>query len=424
MKINSREKNIILLLAVCLVLISCGSLLHKEYIIRFYNGPHLPKEQVATLRRFSIDRCYPVFEINGKKISKDLELLPGKYTFCIGYISYKGSRSSSCVNKEIIAKPGHTYVVYPVLYTHNEIWHPEVWDITDIIQNSEKNNYASGEILSDEEKDRQEWLHAYRIWRKLTESKEKVTDIINGIKGNKVEVEYIFNRFRPFVIGKGIDNDEYHLEISPINGEVINVIGKKVVIGKEGWLSNAYPGYQPLGSDLVYVVRRKVTTWSDALKKYTRTDYINDVYKELSDGNYKLLKEGYRYGAFDHKNLIKNIEVTKLLIFESGLPFTQANQRDYRSMFNKSEVRNIVWELHLKYPLPGKKINYKITAIWWKPDGSVLKCKNTESYIDADWTSSWVVDGLGDEDWEIGTYTVELLKYSLLSRPFFEKFKS
>lgn len=103
---------------------------------------------------------------------------------------------------------------------------------------------------------------------------EKMKAQITGMKGKQVDVEYTFNRYKPFILVKGSDEKEYHLKISHLNGSVENVLGTKVVVGD---FKAQYTAFQPINSDLAYVFS-------------TQPREPELIYKEMPDGSYTRIK--------------------------------------------------------------------------------------------------------------------------------------
>ena len=57
-----------------------------------------------------------------------------------------------------------------------------------------------------------------------------------------------------------------------------------------------------------------------------------------------------------------NAKVTALYFFESGYNYEGApyGKRNYKTEFQKSSTRYVNWELNLKYPKPGRRIDFEI----------------------------------------------------------------
>jgi hypothetical protein len=107
-----------------------------------------------------------------------------------------------------------------------------------------------------------------------------------------------------------------------------------------------------------------------------------------------------------------NGKVTSLLFYEGGYNILPKNQRKYAEIFNKSETRYIYWELNLEHPEPGKKANFIITYIYYKPDGTEFCRSKKLSYINKNWSSSWKTQGWGNKTpgaaYSKGIYSVKL----------------
>jgi len=87
------------------------------------------------------------------------------------------------------------------------------------------------------------------------------------------------------------------------------------------------------------------------------------------------------------------------------------SQRVYRYSFDRFTTRSIYWELDLQYPPPGRRIDFQLDAIWYKPDGSEMTRQTISAYVLADWGSTWHTLGFGWVEpghWTPGTYRVDL----------------
>jgi len=103
---------------------------------------------------------------------------------------------------------------------------------------------------------------------------EKMKAQITGMKGKQVDVEYTFNRYKPYILVKGTDEREYHLKISPLNGSVENVLGTRITVGD---YMKKFIAFQPINSDLAYVVS-------------TQPREPELVFREMPDGSYSRIK--------------------------------------------------------------------------------------------------------------------------------------
>ena len=88
--------------------------------LRWYDGPPLPREQVAILKvqRAIFSESCPVEKIDGKRITRDrqfvrnntrrIELLPGTHTLSVIFLDRPGHSTSNALLTATF-KPGHTY---------------------------------------------------------------------------------------------------------------------------------------------------------------------------------------------------------------------------------------------------------------------------------------------------------------------------
>ncbi len=110
---------------------------------------------------------------------------------------------------------------------------------------------------------------------------------------------------------------------------------------------------------------------------------------------------------------IPGIKIAPVQFFEGPHDLTlQKSQRVYRTHFDRSTTRSIYWELDLRFPAPGRRIDFQVDAIWYNPDGSELRRQTLSAYVMPTWASSWHTLGYGWVDaghWPLGTYRVDLL---------------
>ncbi|MCR4342880.1 MAG: hypothetical protein NUV40_03195 [Patescibacteria group bacterium] len=106
-----------------------------------------------------------------------------------------------------------------------------------------------------------------------------------------------------------------------------------------------------------------------------------------------------------------NAKVTELRFFEKGNKMPTFGQRGYKRQFPNSSSRYINWEINLEHPKPNRRIDFEITAIYYRSDGSMLAQQTKNSYIKPGWTTSYHSLGWGwskPGNWEVGTYSVDL----------------
>jgi len=86
------------------------------------------------------------------------------------------------------------------------------------------------------------------------------------------------------------------------------------------------------------------------------------------------------------------------------------SDRVYRYVFPKANTRTIYWEVDLNFPNPPRRIDFKLTAHWIKPDGSEMGQQTQDAYVVPEWKTSWHSLGWGWVDagnWTVGMYHVE-----------------
>jgi hypothetical protein len=123
-----------------------------------------------------------------------------------------------------------------------------------------------------------------------------------------------------------------------------------------------------------------------------------------------------------------NATVTSVRFFEGppGAKFGPRAQRTYFTRFDRTRSRMIFWEINLKHPAPGRRIDYTIETIWHAPSDRDKKGNRavTRAFIQRDWTFSYWSDGgsiagtskifssdgkvyTKEKPWPIGSYRVD-----------------
>ena len=104
-------------------------------------------------------------------------------------------------------------------------------------------------------------------------------------------------------------------------------------------------------------------------------------------------------------------EVIDLKFYEEGVENIPQGQRTYRTFFDRSATRYVRWELRLKYPAPGRRVDFAIEAVWTGPDGSDIIRHTYNGFAGANWTSSYHDKAWGWDEpgrWSPGAYTIRL----------------
>ncbi|MFC1680849.1 hypothetical protein ACFL1S_03520 [Pseudomonadota bacterium] len=107
-----------------------------------------------------------------------------------------------------------------------------------------------------------------------------------------------------------------------------------------------------------------------------------------------------------------NASVDALLFYESALGIPDQADRKYNTEFFASQARYINWELRLRHPAPGRKLNFRIDATYLDPKGQVKAEHYLDTYYAANWTSSIHSGGYGNDTpgvaWSPGTYRLDV----------------
>jgi hypothetical protein len=198
------------------------------------------------------------------------ELNPGIHTICTDFqtvTTVRAKLSNRCENLILDAKPGHVYLIYPKVKTHNKAWQPDYWDITSELHTPEMKDLVAGiDKAIAEYRVNTPPVSVLSLSTKQSDSPlvgfgEEYTSNLQKWLNKKITVRYKFNRYVPYIVAEADDNIEYHLSIDQKTGLVADVIGKNVVVENEFGIP---PAFQPLNSKFAYQQRRgRIHTWEE-----------------------------------------------------------------------------------------------------------------------------------------------------------------
>jgi hypothetical protein len=103
--------------------------------------------------------------------------------------------------------------------------------------------------------------------------------------------------------------------------------------------------------------------------------------------------------------------VTSVKFHESGIDAVPLEQRTHATRFPRSSARLVFWELNITYPDPGRRIDFSVESLLYRPDGALLNRQVQNYYIESPWTDSSHCAGFGGLEpgtWATGVYRVEL----------------
>jgi hypothetical protein len=233
---------------------------------RFYEGPPRERDKIAILtHRFPYSQTEIVATVDGQPaaLAAVIELSPGRHGACIAFVQPAGGsgvlRSRGCVNIEFEALPGHVYEVYAIHRTHLSSWAPALRDVTSELGRKEKARLAQT-IVDIANKNRPEggarWPDPAppAAAPALPGFGEPRTASIAGAGGKAVTITYKFDRYAPFVQAEGSDGKTYHVEVSPVSGDVVRVFGTHATVGSFFSGAGISGAFQPLGSDTAYIL--------------------------------------------------------------------------------------------------------------------------------------------------------------------------
>ena len=172
----------------------------------------------------------------------------------------------------------------------------------------------------------------------------------------------------------------------------------------------------------LYEERRKVAKELASLESERLKQERDQLKKELEDAKRKPeptpepqaqpksvtpppVKAQKGFAALDAK-------VTSLRLYEGGYDIPPKKSRQYRTSFDAGDLRYLFWELNLKYPAPGKTVDFKVDAYCYDSGGKLYYHQKIDSYAKATWKSSWVTKGWGNRTpgkaWRPGRYRLEV----------------
>lgn len=270
-----------LILFLSFIHFGCASIAGYE---RQYAGTPKPLQEIALLTHINpYSHNVVIRKIDGEKTSLPalIELPGGIHRLDVTDYS-SSSHSKGMMGVELDARPGHVYVIYRVIHTHKQTWLPALWDITSELSNAKHKSFVN-KVDAILKKNRPNETLPSVATLSTTLSKGPLAGFAKKIHGNLktwvgkgVTVTYSFDRYRPFITAIGSDGERYHIQLNPVDGSIIKVLGRTVYVNKK----EDYRGFQPLNSDLVYVGGGYVGN-----SRPLRT------YQQASDGTFNLISK-------------------------------------------------------------------------------------------------------------------------------------
>lgn len=104
-----------------------------------------------------------------------------------------------------------------------------------------------------------------------------------------------------------------------------------------------------------------------------------------------------------------NATVTGLKFYESS--GDDSKEKTYRTRFESAATHYINYELSLRLAAQGRRVDFPLTAVWYRAEGTELTRQSREARVEGDWTTSmhyagWGSTGLGT--WSRGYYRLDL----------------
>ncbi len=295
---NKRIRNVWLLAFFFLlspIMFSSCSLLDMGYE-RHYKGEQKPLSEVAIIVQMATSTYNIINYIDGIETKKEkfpgtivwaytaglIEIDPGKHTICTSYQKHSGSNqvqfSKKCANITLDAKPGHVYYFYPRLKTHESVWYPDYWDITEDLHTVELKEFAVKIDTALTKNKGSNTESILSLGTKQSKSplvgfgEERKSSLKKWLNKN-INVTYLFNRYVPYIIAEADDDIEYHLEIDQKTGNVLKVFEKKIkIVG--GF------AFQPLNSKFAYFT-------------YPGSSRLTSLWQEQKDGSFIVVKQRF-----------------------------------------------------------------------------------------------------------------------------------
>lgn len=103
--------------------------------------------------------------------------------------------------------------------------------------------------------------------------------------------------------------------------------------------------------------------------------------------------------------------VTAVKLYEEGVDTVPPSRRAYGTRWPRSSLRALWWDLFLEFPDPGRRIDFRIDAVYTAADGRVVTRHSLDAFIEAGWITSQHTSGWGwasPGGWAPGKYRVEL----------------
>jgi hypothetical protein len=110
-----------------------------------------------------------------------------------------------------------------------------------------------------------------------------------------------------------------------------------------------------------------------------------------------------------------NAYVKALRFYEGPWEAQPRDKHVYAQRFASNTTRYIAWVLDLEFPTPGRNIDFEVTGIFYRdngtPSGEEIWRGTYDTNVEGDWTWSYHEGGYGFDEpgnWEAGSYWVDL----------------
>lgn len=224
-------------------------------------------------------------------------------------------------------------------------------------------------------------------------------------------IEHVFKKVRQELAAQ-TKGQQIPWELSSLSGDFYFKEG--LVPGRE----TIHTGNNPAAETALEEERRKLAEERERLRKEAE---LTEARRKIEEEKRKLEEERKRLASVPPPDPARgaryiralNASVKEVKFFESAFDPPPRDQRSYRNAFSRTNTRYVVWELNLEHPAPGERRNFGIENIWFNAYGTEIFRNTFNTYIAADWATSYHNSGYGwrnpaNNTWTAGTYRVDL----------------
>ncbi|GAG21237.1 unnamed protein product, partial [marine sediment metagenome] len=165
-----------------------------------------------------------------------------------------------------------------------------------------------------------------------------------------------------------------------------NSVSKRGYVQKE--LKEALEILDELPDSEIFIIPIRLDPCSPSNERLKDLQWL-DLFPSWEKGLSKLFRAlGQKFEDIPLHLTSINADVVELKFFEAGSDAPPLSEREYDNSFESSEIRYIYWELDLAGPRSDKRLDFKIRAVWYSPDGEGLLKHDHWAYREPEWTTS------------------------------------